>query len=81
MVPMLVWYCVALCCTPAVCAVALAVVFRLMTAMCGRPLHGSASSRRTVAVVVLGDIGRSPRMQYHCMSLAGLANTEVPAAP
>jgi hypothetical protein len=24
----------------------------------------------TVAVVVLGDVGRSPRMQYHCASLA-----------
>ena len=29
-----------------------------------RPNHG-------VAVVVLGDVGRSPRMQYHCASLAG----------
>lgn len=24
----------------------------------------------TGTVVVLGDIGRSPRMQYHCISLA-----------
>ena len=24
----------------------------------------------TGTVVVLGDIGRSPRMQYHCVSLA-----------
>ena len=24
----------------------------------------------TGTVVVLGDIGRSPRMQYHCLSLA-----------
>ncbi|XP_045767026.1 chitobiosyldiphosphodolichol beta-mannosyltransferase [Maniola jurtina] len=29
------------------------------------------SSRKTVKVVVLGDIGRSPRMQYHALSLAG----------
>jgi beta-1,4-mannosyltransferase len=28
------------------------------------------SSSQSVAVVVLGDIGRSPRMQYHCISLA-----------
>ena len=27
--------------------------------------------RKSVAVVVLGDIGRSPRMQYHAMSLVG----------
>lgn len=27
-------------------------------------------SRKTVKVVVLGDIGRSPRMQYHALSLA-----------
>ena len=25
---------------------------------------------RSAAVVVLGDVGRSPRMQYHCLSLA-----------
>lgn len=25
---------------------------------------------KNVCVVVLGDIGRSPRMQYHCVSLA-----------
>ncbi|EFA76965.1 glycosyltransferase [Heterostelium album PN500] len=30
-----------------------------------------------VAVVVLGDIGRSPRMQYHALSLSKLANTKV----
>ncbi|KAN0041981.1 hypothetical protein ACTFIV_004537 [Dictyostelium citrinum] len=30
-----------------------------------------------VAVVVLGDIGRSPRMQYHSMSLSNLENTKV----
>ncbi|XP_072992919.1 UDP-glycosyltransferase TURAN isoform X1 [Typha latifolia] len=33
--------------------------------------------RRRVAVVVLGDIGRSPRMQYHALSLAQQANLEV----
>ena len=26
--------------------------------------------RKKVAIVVLGDIGRSPRMQYHALSLA-----------
>ena len=29
------------------------------------------NARKTVKVVVLGDIGRSPRMQYHALSLAG----------
>jgi beta-1,4-mannosyltransferase len=33
--------------------------------------------RSAVAVVVLGDIGRSPRMQYHCTSLADLPSTTV----
>ena len=28
------------------------------------------SAEKRVSVVVLGDIGRSPRMQYHCLSLA-----------
>ena len=37
----------------------------------------TSSSRTTVCVVVLGDVGRSPRMQYHCASLATLANTDV----
>lgn len=27
-------------------------------------------TRRRAAVVVLGDLGRSPRMQYHALSLA-----------
>ena len=29
-----------------------------------------AGRRKRAAVVVLGDIGRSPRMQYHSLSLA-----------
>jgi hypothetical protein len=32
---------------------------------------------RHVAVLVLGDVGRSPRMQYHCMSLASMPDTQV----
>lgn len=37
------------------------------------PVGGSSgmeAKRGRVAVVVLGDIGRSPRMQYHALSLA-----------
>ncbi|GFZ07595.1 UDP-Glycosyltransferase superfamily protein [Actinidia rufa] len=34
-------------------------------------------SRGRAAVVVLGDIGRSPRMQYHALSLARQASLEV----
>lgn len=30
----------------------------------------SRAAKSTVQVVVLGDIGRSPRMQYHAISLA-----------
>lgn len=33
--------------------------------------------RRSVTVLVLGDFGRSPRMQYHCVSLAKLPFTTV----
>ncbi|CAN6467419.1 unnamed protein product [Victoria cruziana] len=33
--------------------------------------------RRRAAVVVLGDLGRSPRMQYHALSLALQTNLEV----
>eukprot|EP00033_Pygsuia_biforma_P003110 GCRY01003417.1.p1 GENE.GCRY01003417.1~~GCRY01003417.1.p1 ORF type:complete len:447 (-),score=70.21 GCRY01003417.1:42-1382(-) len=33
--------------------------------------------RKRVAVLVLGDVGHSPRMQYHCLSLARSANLEV----
>ena len=33
--------------------------------------------RRRVQVVVLGDFGRSPRMQYHAISLAWSANLSV----
>ncbi|KAF7050581.1 hypothetical protein CFC21_058920 [Triticum aestivum] len=36
-----------------------------------------AGRRRRAAVVVLGDIGRSPRMQYHSLSLANQAGMEV----
>ncbi|KAK9056856.1 hypothetical protein SSX86_024220 [Deinandra increscens subsp. villosa] len=36
-----------------------------------------SGKRRRAAVVVLGDIGRSPRMQYHALSLARQANLEV----
>jgi beta-1,4-mannosyltransferase len=33
---------------------------------------GGHKRKRHVAIVVLGDIGRSPRMQYHAMSLVEL---------
>jgi beta-1,4-mannosyltransferase len=36
-----------------------------------------AAEMGSVCVVVLGDVGRSPRMQYHCMSLAADATTSV----
>jgi hypothetical protein len=32
---------------------------------------GDHAGRAHVAVVVLGDLGRSPRMQYHALALAG----------
>ena len=33
-----------------------------------------APTGATVAVLVLGDVGRSPRMQYHALSLASLGH-------
>jgi len=36
-----------------------------------RPASGPAAKRHVTAqVLVLGDIGRSPRMQYHALSIA-----------
>jgi len=37
------------------------------------PPQDAPPSSSGVAVVVLGDVGRSPRMQYHCASLAAAA--------
>ena len=34
-------------------------------------------SKKRVAVVVLGEVGRSPRMQYHAISFANTANMSV----
>lgn len=34
-----------------------------------RYLQGSESNDDSVQIVVLGDIGRSPRMQYHALSI------------
>ncbi|MBN3313628.1 ALG1 mannosyltransferase, partial [Atractosteus spatula] len=35
-----------------------------------RSRAGRARTNRSVCVLVLGDLGRSPRMQYHCISLS-----------
>lgn len=32
--------------------------------------NGSEKSKVSVQILVLGDIGRSPRMQYHALSIA-----------
>ncbi|KAF0755132.1 hypothetical protein AaE_005075, partial [Aphanomyces astaci] len=36
-----------------------------------------ATPPRHVVVLVLGDVGRSPRMQYHAVSLSKMPNTKV----
>lgn len=38
----------------------------------GKAGSNRGAAPKHVAVVVLGDIGRSPRMQYHAMSLVAL---------
>ena len=40
-----------------------------------------SSQRQRAWVVVLGDFGRSPRMQYHAMSLAEQVRREQPRQP
>ncbi|XP_026388576.1 UDP-glycosyltransferase TURAN-like isoform X3 [Papaver somniferum] len=45
--------------------------------MAGQKLEEKIGKRGRAAVVVLGDIGRSPRMQYHALSLARQASLEV----
>lgn len=40
-------------------------------------IRHSRMARQSVAVVVLGDIGRSPRMQYHALSLVNQAHMSV----
>ncbi|XP_068320744.1 UDP-glycosyltransferase TURAN-like isoform X3 [Pyrus communis] len=42
-----------------------------------RTMAGKGGKRGRACVVVLGDIGRSPRMQYHALSLARQASLEV----
>jgi hypothetical protein len=41
------------------------------------PARTAGCRRRRVQVVVLGDFGRSPRMQYHALSLASQADMMV----
>ncbi|QHO56371.1 UDP-glycosyltransferase TURAN [Arachis hypogaea] len=45
--------------------------------MAGRSKEKEGGRRGRACVVVLGDIGRSPRMQYHALSLANQALLEV----
>lgn len=40
-----------------------------MSGNSGSSINNNNSNRLHVAVVVLGDLGRSPRMQYHTQSL------------
>lgn len=46
------------------------VLFLLIISLLLRRLYVSGKKKNRVSVVVLGDIGRSPRMQYHALSLA-----------
>ncbi|KAI8851514.1 hypothetical protein BC829DRAFT_386887 [Chytridium lagenaria] len=46
------------------------LVFLLLIVIGSWLLRRQSGSQKRVAVVVLGDIGRSPRMQYHALSLS-----------
>lgn len=53
------------------CVALLALVLLLPVLLLGLWKRGRQAGRvRHVVVVVLGDVGRSPRMQYHALSLA-----------
>ncbi|KAJ0982153.1 hypothetical protein J5N97_010408 [Dioscorea zingiberensis] len=54
-----------------------AIPLRALTRDGGGAIDDPMEKKRRAAVVVLGDIGRSPRMQYHALSLARQANLEV----
>ncbi|XP_061340419.1 UDP-glycosyltransferase TURAN-like, partial [Gastrolobium bilobum] len=45
--------------------------------MAGKSEENKEGRRGRACVVVLGDIGRSPRMQYHALSLAKQASLKV----
>ncbi|KAI0537837.1 family 33 glycosyltransferase [Xylaria digitata] len=50
--------------------IATATVLILLPSRYERPLTTSGSAPVSVQILVLGDIGRSPRMQYHALSIA-----------
>lgn len=51
-------------------AVSLAVVTGLVSLLLRTLRRRDGGTDRRVCVLVLGDIGRSPRMQYHALSLS-----------
>eukprot|EP00037_Helgoeca_nana_P011710 m.105259 g.105259 ORF g.105259 m.105259 type:complete len:481 (-) comp21003_c0_seq1:67-1509(-) len=57
--------------------IVVAVVVVAMWSVCRLRPREDGLQRRSVTVLVLGDFGRSPRMQYHCVSLAKLPRTVV----
>ena len=54
----------------AVCLLLLAIYLLKPSAHTPAAARASSAGRVTAQLVVLGDIGRSPRMQYHALSLA-----------
>lgn len=54
---------------------------RDMTHNRGAGRSGDAAPRKRAWVVVLGDFGRSPRMQYHALSLAEQVRAGATASP
>lgn len=49
---------------------ALTVLILLLPSQYEPPSSAQAKPRPSVQILVLGDIGRSPRMQYHALSIA-----------
>ena len=61
----------------AVQAAALTLLLLLRFLLHRQVARQKAAPRGRVAVVVLGDFGRSPRMQYHALSLADQSSKAV----
>ena len=72
-----VWSIVALATVAGIVGLLGLAVLAILLAVCRMRRGRDSSGRRSVTVLVLGDFGRSPRMQYHSISLAKLDNTMV----
>jgi hypothetical protein len=72
-----VWVIVAVATVAGVVALVGLTALTVLLAVCRLRRTRDSSGRRSVTVLVLGDFGRSPRMQYHALSLGKMDKTAV----